>query len=524
MTVVKTALNETRKSTPTPDVPRATIDGAIRYLGENRGISSLVEDTSPQLGGDLDLNGFVITGLEIGTDVQAWDAQLDSLSAASANGVSLVTAADYSAMRTLLGLVIGTHVQAFDADLTTWAGLTPSANFQTLVTQTFAQMRASLDLEAGTDFLTPAAIAAAYQPLDADLTSWAGVTRASGFDAFAATPSSANLRALLSDEVGTGTAYFVGGALGTPASATLTNATGLPLTGLVSDTTTALGIGSINLGHASDTTLSRSAAGVLAVEGVDVVTLSASQTLTNKTLTSPTLTTPALGTPASGTLTNCTGLPLAGVVDSTSEALGVGTLELGHASDTTLARSAAGIVTVEGVPVRLAGKETIWIPAAALYRGNTPPGSVAAITVNTLDVPYLPFDASSEEWVSAMIAMPKSWNEGQLTAQFYWAHPATVTNFAVRWRILAYAFSDDDTMTGSLSFSDTGVTDTGGTTSDLYISAETSAFTVGGTPAENDMVGFRIGREATNGADTMAVDAYLIGVKIFYTTNAANDA
>lgn len=50
--------------------------------------------------------------------------------------------------------------------------------------------------------------------------------------AFLATPSSANLRAALTDEVGTGSAYFVGGALGTPASATLTNATGLPLAGL----------------------------------------------------------------------------------------------------------------------------------------------------------------------------------------------------------------------------------------------------------------------------------------------------
>lgn len=40
------------------------------------------------------------------------------------------------------------------------------------------------------------------------------------------------------------------------------------------------------------------------------VTLTGTQTLTNKTLTSPTLTTPALGTPSSGTLTNCTGLPL----------------------------------------------------------------------------------------------------------------------------------------------------------------------------------------------------------------------
>ena len=46
------------------------------------------------------------------------------------------------------------------------------------------------------------------------------------------------------------------------------------------------------------------------VGGFELVSLAATQTLTNKTLTSPTLTTPALGTPASGTLTSCTGLPI----------------------------------------------------------------------------------------------------------------------------------------------------------------------------------------------------------------------
>uniref|UniRef100_A0A6H1ZIX0 Uncharacterized protein n=1 Tax=viral metagenome TaxID=1070528 RepID=A0A6H1ZIX0_9ZZZZ len=69
-----------------------------------------------------------------------------------------------------------------------------------------------------------------------------------------------------------------------------------------------------------------------AVHGVGAGTVcgtTLTQTLTNKTLTSPTissptitggastnmtLVTPALGTPASGTLTNCTGLPAAGVV------------------------------------------------------------------------------------------------------------------------------------------------------------------------------------------------------------------
>jgi hypothetical protein len=80
------------------------------------------------------------------------------------------------------------------------------------------------------------------QESDADLTSWAGVTRASGFDTFVATPSSANLRSLLTDETGTGAAVFatsptlVTPALGTPSSGTLTNCTGLPpagITGLV---------------------------------------------------------------------------------------------------------------------------------------------------------------------------------------------------------------------------------------------------------------------------------------------------
>lgn len=58
---------------------------------------------------------------------------------------------------------------------------------------------------------------------------------------------------------------------------------------------TTLGVGTadspqfseINLGHASDTTIARSAAGVVTIEGVEVVTLSRAQTLTSKTLTDP---------------------------------------------------------------------------------------------------------------------------------------------------------------------------------------------------------------------------------------------
>jgi hypothetical protein len=173
--------------------------------------------------------------LEIGTDVQAYDADLTTWAGLtpSANAQSLVTAADYAAMRALLDLEVGTDFlspaaiaaayQPLDASLTAHAALVTAADkmvyysaadtpvttditsvARTLVAQTtqalmrttglglsangsslvsaadYAAMRALLDLEAGTDFLTPAAIAAAYQPLDGGLTDIAALAVTDG--------------------------------------------------------------------------------------------------------------------------------------------------------------------------------------------------------------------------------------------------------------------------------------------------------------------------------------------------------
>jgi len=124
-------------------------------------------------------------------------------------------------------------------------------------------------------------------------------------------------------------------ALGTPTALVLTSATGLPAASVLAGSfgagafviSTSLQSATYELGHATDTTLSRVSAGLIAVEGINVVDVSTVQTLTNKTLTSPVMTAPALGTPASGVLTNVTGLPTAGLVDGavTSVKLSTGT-------------------------------------------------------------------------------------------------------------------------------------------------------------------------------------------------------
>lgn len=108
--------------------------------------------------------------------------------------------------------------------------------------------------------------------------------------------------------------------------------------------------GTVELGHASDTTLSRVSAGVIAVEGVTVPLNSITSTHTAQQI--------ELGDAADTTLTRSSAgvLAVEGVTVSMNATTATHTaqqIELGHASDTTITRSGAGSIAVEGVTVPL---------------------------------------------------------------------------------------------------------------------------------------------------------------------------
>lgn len=172
------------------------------------------------------------------------------------------------------------------------------------------------------------------------------------------------------------------------------------------------------------------------------------------------------------------------------------------------------------------GKQTIWVPATAMYKALAAAGpSLAQFTGGSTCLAHLAFDPALLEDAFFSVAMPKSWDEGQVSAQVYWFHPATATNFTVNWQIFAQAYSDGNAIDGA-AYAGTGTSmnDTGGTTNTLYISPESSLLTIGNSPAEGDWVHFIMRRNGADGSDTLAVDALLIGVKIHYTTNASTDA
>jgi hypothetical protein len=290
--------------------------------------------------------------------------------------------------------------------------------------------------------------------------------------------------------------------------------------------------------------------------------LTETQTFTNKTLTSPTLTTPALGTPASGTLTNCTGLPMGGL--STSGTASSSTYLRGDGAWSTVdssplttegdiyiytssanARLPRGLadqvltVNAGGTAIEWAdtsggfGTQQFWVDAGALI---PTPSSTAGTATSTTQTRVLsngvavssivfPEHASVDSRATFNWTPPKNWNNGTIKIKPYWTlqDGTTTSSGNLVLGFDAVAISNDDTLNATFG---TAITSTDAVIleNDLHVAPQTAAITVGGSPADADLVQIRVFRDASADTITAGFSVELIGFVLEYTQDASTSS
>ena len=186
-------------------------------------------------------------------------------------------------------------------------------------------------------------------------------------------------------------------------------------------------------------------------------------------------------------------------------------------------QSIKAYVDTAATGVKKVGLETIYVPAAAMYP-NTTAGCADLEQVelsNGPELKCLDFAADADDFAQFTVAFPKSWNEGTVTFQAFFTVTGTNTG-TVAWGLSGVSFADNGDINTAFG---TNVVATAkahsGTSNDMDVTAVSGAVTITAAAVDTQTY-FQVMRDVS--ADSQTGAARLLGIKLFFTTNAANDA
>jgi hypothetical protein len=199
-----------------------------------------------------------------------------------------------------------------------------------------------------------------------------------------------------------------------------------------------------------------------------------------------------------------------------------GDLAIGTGADTA-ARLAIGtngqVLTSNGTTATWAAptggatetaETSIWIDAGAMLPDATAEASSKTGTNGNVDV----FLMANTEKVYAKWTPPPQWDGGAIDVDVYWTATGATAGHKVKWNVAAQAGGNDDAWDVAFPTPTATADDDVIASGDIHI-ISASSITVGGTPADGDVVFFEIERTAS-GATQMSQEAELLGIRVKY--------
>lgn len=169
--------------------------------------------------------------------------------------------------------------------------------------------------------------------------------------------------------------------------------------------------------------------------------------------------------------------------------------------------------------------ETIDVPAGAMIPSTTNGAQwgLLELTTNKPMIQTLDFDPATAESAQFSVRMPKRWNQSTVTVAFRWSCANANTNSVV-WKASCSAVRDGDDMDVAFGTAQSVTDSHSNSTTKINLTSATSAITAGGTVGSECVLQFKIERDAANVSDTVAQDARLHGISIYYTATTNTDA
>lgn len=170
------------------------------------------------------------------------------------------------------------------------------------------------------------------------------------------------------------------------------------------------------------------------------------------------------------------------------------------------------------------GRQSLFIPSSGFYSAITNGAVISQIesTTNKNNIRGFAFDPSTTQYTTFSFSLPKKWDKGTITYQLYAV--ANATSGAAIFDLQGVCRNAGDAFDLAYGTAQSVTVTASGTAYNMLVSSESSAITLAGTINNNCEIELRLWRDAANAGDTLTVNAIVVGIKVFYTVNEANDA